>query len=223
MTTKRKINNKKTIMKKTIILTIIILFSINLHSQNVKATLEMKNNITQTGYVSLVSMFDKTVLFKKNEDSKKEKINSEDVLKIIYEIDGTKITAEKKNIIDLKKNGEKKIITKLHWLYKVYDKGLVVYTTSLSWGDVNKHVGYINETDQFFYLSKKDSDEIFYIYYKSGMQSISLTSLEGYINKVSKYLFNESCNSFCQNIEKNDFKRKNAIFEIVKIYEESCK
>ncbi len=210
-------------MKKSIILTVISLFSITIYSQNVKATLEMKNNISQSGYVSLVNMFDKTILFKKNEDSKKEKINSEDIVKIIYEIDGEKIIAEKKNIIDLKKDGEKKTINKLYWLYKVYDKGLIVYTTSLSWSDVNKNVGYLNETDQFFYLSKQGSNEIFYIYYKSGMQSISLTSLEGYINRVSKYLFNESCKSFCQNVEKNDFKRKNAIFEIVKIYEESCK
>ncbi|QOG04605.1 hypothetical protein [Flavobacterium sp. MDT1-60] len=82
-------------MKRIILLAIAVLFTITGHAKFSKAVLYMEDGSTKKGFAEMVESYDSKVVFKTDEEAKKEKIASADIKKIEFESDDKKYVAER--------------------------------------------------------------------------------------------------------------------------------
>lgn len=214
-------------MKKIILIVIAVLFSTIGHAKFIQAVLYMEDGTKKAGLAEMVENGDSKVIFKTDEKAKKEKIASDVIKKIEYTDGENEFLAERFYLTSagafsgkFSKSKEKK------WFYILYDRdikiGCVDFAGTMQYNAVKgKTSGQSGDTTYFF--GKKKSDELYFGFLKSNAGIAVHTETGSNIKKMSKEAF-AGCQKLINAIEKEDFKTKTALEQLIRIFERNkCK
>ena len=208
-------------MNKLILTAILLLHTITGYSEFNKAILYLENGEKKTGFSEMVDPDDAKVLFKADENSKKEVIPSSDIKKIEYtDKAGNSYLAERLYMMSLTLSGKYSKSKEKKWFYVVYSEevkiGATSYAGNLKYNPIHgTTTGQSGETSYFFGAGK--SDELYFGYLKSHGAAIHTTTGQT-IRKMSKVVF-ANCPELIEKIEKEDFKTKTALDQLIAIFE----
>lgn len=213
-------------MKKLILMLIVFLFSTLGHAKFSKAILYMEDGTKKTGLAEMVENGDSKVIFKTDEKAKKEKIASADIKKIEYTDGENEFLAERLYLTSANALTGKFSKSKAKkWFYILYDRDIKIGCADFG-GTMQNNVktttsGKSEETTYFF--GKKKSDEMYFGFLKSGTDAAVNTQTGLNIKKMSKEAF-AGCQKLINAIEKEDFKTKTALPQLISIFERNkCK
>lgn len=198
-----------------------------MHAKFAQAVLYMEDGSVKKGLAELVASDASKVVFKTDENAKKEKIASTDVKKITFtDTDGKLFTAERlyavtANILSGKFSRSKK----KQWFYIIYEKSAKIGYISEP-GSNRPNAGgtsrVITMGSTSYFFGKKDSEDLVFGYSKSGGLSVSVGTLS-LIRKMSREAF-ASCPKIIEAIEKEEFKDKDVLSTLQSIFEKyKCK
>ena len=214
-------------MKKIILLLFAFLFSTIGHAKFHKAILYMEDGTKKSGLAEMVKSDDSKVSFKTDENAKKEKIVSTDVKKIEYFDDQECVTtvealyAITANILTGKFSPSKKKI----WFVIIYDKDVKIGCIG-SEGSLRPNAGGTSmistSPSSSYFFGKKKSDALVFGYFTTA-NTIGAIGTESLLRKMSREAFAD-CPKLIEAIEKEDFKLKTLLEQIVTIFDKvKCK
>ena len=188
----------------------------------------MEDGTKKIGLAEMVESADSKVNFKTDEKAKKEKIPTADIKKIEYtDEDKNEYVAEKLYLTSanafsgkFSKSKEKK------WFYIIYDRdikiGCVDFAGTRQYNPIKgTSSGQFGDTTYFF--GKKKGDELYFGFFKSGAGAAIHTQTGSHIKKMAKEAF-ASCPKLVAAIEKEDFKTKTALNQLITLFETNkCK
>jgi hypothetical protein len=215
-------------MRKIILLLVALLFSTISHAKYSKAILYMEDGTKKKGLAEMVESGDSKVNFKTDEKAKKEKILSADIKKIEYTDEANnEYLAEKLYLTSanafsgkFSKSKEKK------WFYIIYDRDIKIGCIDFA-GTIRYNPSKGTSSGQFgdttYYFGKKKGDELYFGYLQSGAGLAIHTQTGSNIKKMAKEAF-ASCPKLVAAIEKEDFKTKTALDQLIALFEKNkCK
>ncbi len=217
-------------MKKVILFSLLFSFVFSYSQDNYKnAEVKFTDGTSKKGKLQSYSGTLKKVNFK--EAGKEEiKLDPKNILSIEYFSDDKDIPSllvERKYFTNIDKNNNPKRVFKESMLVcKVDAEGLIVYynpTGSMgTTGGPTATGGYnhmiVPETQYF--LGRKNDENAYYLYVKIEKANIMI-GMDKQIKRIVKFLYNDSCPNFVENIDNEDFKSKDAILKIIEHYQAS--
>ncbi|MNX49207.1 hypothetical protein D3C86_798040 [compost metagenome] len=213
-------------MKKTILLVIAILFTITGHAKFSKAVLYMEDGSTKKGLAEMVESDDSKVVFKTDEEAKKEKIASIDIKKIEYVSDDKKYVAERlyattANLLTGKFSRSRKKV----WFYIIYDKDVKIGGIGAEGGRRPNAGGtstVVTFANTAYYFGKKNSEELVFGNATTASNGFAIGT-DSLIRKMAKEAF-AGCPKLIEAIEKQDFKNGDVLNQLKAIFEKyKCK
>ena len=213
-------------MKKIILLVIALLFATTGHAKFSKATLYMEDGSTKKGLAEMVESDDSKVVFKADEEAKKEKIASADIKKIEFESDDKKYVAERlyattANLLTGKFSRSKKKV----WFYIIYDKDVKIGGIGAE-GSRRPNAGGTSTVVTFantaYYFGKKNSEELVFGNATTASNGFAIGT-DSLIRKMAKEAF-AGCPKLIEAIEKENFKNGDVLNQLKALFEKyKCK
>jgi hypothetical protein len=206
-------------MKKSIL--ILFLFSIVAQAQYTKAVVYMKNGTQKEGLAKMVFSNNAKVNFKKDENSKNEKIATLDIKKIIYTNEGqTIITMEPFYLItpSILTNKFSKS-EKKYWSCIVYDKKQKIGRIDDKGDKRNNNYRAVSSS---YYFGTSESEELVFGYITTG-SLVKSYGTDATMKKMGEEAFVD-CPAINEAIKKESFQLKNALEQITALFDSTeCK
>lgn len=210
-----------------ILFVILFLFTTTGHAKFIKVVLYMEDGSTKKGFAEMVESDDSKVYFKRDEEAKKEKIESTNIKKIEYaDGESKKYIAERlyattANILTAKFSRSKKKL----WFYIIYDKNVKIGGIA-SEGGSRPNAGGTSTVVTFantaYFFGKKNSDELVFGYATTASNGFAIGT-DSLIRKMSREAFAD-CPTLIDAISKEDFKSGSVIDQLKTIFEKiKCK
>jgi hypothetical protein len=201
-----------------------LLISITAQAKFLPVILTFENGTKKTGFAKLVEDTDKSISFKSTNDGVVEKVLSTELKNLKYtESEGQEIIFERLHSYSYKKDiGIKKSKNKF-WLKIIYSNGLKLAfnATASTYGYnaiTNQSTGMIG--GQNLYLGREDGDGVFFITFLSSGFGTTI-GLDKMVRNRCNVLFTD-CPQFVEAVNKEDFKDKTVINQLVDLYIISC-
>lgn len=213
-------------MKKIILLAVALLFATTGHAKFSKAVLYMEDGSTKKGLAEMVESDDSKVVFKTDEEAKKEKIASTDIKKIEFESDDKKYVAERlyattANLLTGKFSRSKKKV----WFYIIYDKDVKIGGIGAEGGRRSNAGGtstVVTFANTAYYFGKKNSEELVFGNATTASNGFAIGT-DSLIRKMAKEAF-AGCPKLIDVIEKENFKNGDVLNQLKAIFEKyKCK
>lgn len=213
-------------MKKIILLAVALLFATTGHAKFSKAVLYMEDGSTKKGLAEMVESDDSKVVFKTDEEAKKEKIASTDIKKIEFESDDKKYVAERlyattANLLTGKFSRSKKKV----WFYIIYDKDVKIGGIGAEGGRRPNTGGtstVVTFANTAYYFGKKNSEELVFGNATTASNGFAIGT-DSLIRKMAKEAF-AGCPKLIDAIEKENFKNGDVLNQLKAIFEKyKCK
>lgn len=213
-------------MKKIILLAVALLFATTGHAKFSKAVLYMEDGSTKKGLAEMVESDDSKVVFKTDEEAKKEKIASTDIKKIEFESDDKKYVAERlyattANLLTGKFSRSKKKV----WFYIIYDKDVKIGGIGAEGGRRPNAGGtstVVTFANTAYYFGKKNSEELVFGNATTASNGFAIGT-DSLIRKMAKEAF-AGCPKLIDAIEKENFKNGDVLNQLKAIFEKyKCK
>ena len=213
-------------MKKIILLAVALLFATTGHAKFSKAILYMEDGSTKKGLAEMVESDDSKVIFKTDEEAKKEKIASVDIKKIEFESDDKKYVAERlyattANLLTGKFSRSKKKV----WFYIIYDKDVKIGGIGAEGGRRPNAGGtstVVTFANTAYFFGKKNSEELVFGNATTASNGFAIGT-DSLIRKMAKEAF-AGCPKLIEAIEKENFKNGDVLNQLKAIFEKyKCK